>query len=960
MRRVVRASRRLAALGSSSSSSLSVDFVKAASRRGLSSCCDFSAMSTRFPTWHRPQVQAVEPLRLLNSLTGQKEDFVPSNPDEVTWYTCGPTVYDVSHLGHARTFVTFDIMRRILQRYFRMPVRYAMNITDVDDKIITRARQNHVLALLVQSGASHAELIALAEEAFNWKADKLDKSVAKAKALAEEADARYKKDLMEEADSKLFQRKNVAQELVKFNDLIKLADVEAALKIAAPVSAQFLDATRRAELLLNAKLASLDNDLNKAKQLVLEAAELATVRAERSAEVDQAYLAQVQKAKEASDAAASYEELIGNADVITLLTEHVDFTLDSEIFLQHSQKFEAAFWDDMRRLNVLPPDHLTRVTEFVPQIVEFVQKIISQGLAYASIDGSVYFDVASFKQSHDYPKLRPDQMGNTAAIADAEGSLTGVVVGKKSPLDFALWKASKAGEPAWDSPWGPGRPGWHIECSVMASDVFGTETIDLHAGGDDLKFPHHDNELAQSEAHFGHQQWVNYFLHAGRLDIQGRKMAKSLKNFVTIGECLEDHDSNHVRLLFLQQSWNGRMAYSDGELASAAAKARALREFLLAAAYVERRFGISSPLRFAQTVQTATENDRKLAEVLRETRSKVDAALRDSMDYKNATKALFDLVTEANKNIVDELKQGGSPKAPLIAAVAGYVRELFDIFGVDLPSLLGSDAVYEYEQDTLFDLAVDLRDALRREARQALKGQASLDDTAKALELLKAALASTEISGNIVEGCKSFAQSVGAALAADESPKVLLQLADRFRNEQAVALGIRIEDVTNGVSMWKKLGVKAMQQEIADRQRDELRKAVKKYLGQCEESERQVAQMLRFRATPEEVLQASGKYGSERDDKGLPTTDVEGEPLSKKASKAAAKMINKQKKDHARWLKALEKDDNPLRTLVSTYRRNLEALQCLQNEHGDDAINAAVVAQLAESATRLAHECGLE
>ena len=175
----------------------------------------------------------------------------------------------------------------------------------------------------------------------------------------------------------------------------------------------------------------------------------------------------------------------------------------------------------MDALGVRPPDVLTRVTEYVPKIIAFVEKIIGNGMAYES-NGSVYLDLQAFeKAGHDYRKCAPSKGKDTsaAAMAESEGALGSSSGDKRHGNDFALWKKSKPGEPEWDSPWGKGRPGWHIECSVVASDILG-ERLDLHAGGVDLKFPHHDNELAQSEACFGTHQWVNYFYHAGHLHIK--------------------------------------------------------------------------------------------------------------------------------------------------------------------------------------------------------------------------------------------------------------------------------------------------------------------------------------------------------------------------------------------------------------------------------------------------------
>ena len=160
---------------------------------------------------------------------------------------------------------------------------------------------------------------------------------------------------------------------------------------------------------------------------------------------------------------------------------------------------------DMAKLRVIPPDTLTRVTEYVPEIVSYVEKIVSNGYGYAADDGSVYFDTRAFDGkakdgndwSHAYAKLMPWNKGNKELLDEGEGALTSGST-KRAAADFALWKASKPGEPAWPSPWGQGRPGWHIECSVMATEILG-DNMDIHSGGVDLAFPHHDNELAQAE-----------------------------------------------------------------------------------------------------------------------------------------------------------------------------------------------------------------------------------------------------------------------------------------------------------------------------------------------------------------------------------------------------------------------------------------------------------------------------
>jgi cysteinyl-tRNA synthetase len=248
---------------------------------------------------------------------------------------------------------------------------------------------------------------------------------------------------------------------------------------------------------------------------------------------------------------------------------------DHAIFTSLTQEYEKSFFRDMKELNVLLPDEITRVTEYVPMIVEYVQRIVQNKFAYATSDGSVYFDIQAFEAAgYPYARLQPENRGDKALQADGEGALIRKTSEKRSDADFALWKASKPGEPSWPSPWGDGRPGWHIECSAMASATLGKQ-MDIHSGGIDLAFPHHDNELAQSEAYYKDSEkspWVNYFLHMGHLSIQGSKMSKSLKNFTTIKAALERKDwtSRSLRITFLSGSWKDGIEITD-ELASAGA-----------------------------------------------------------------------------------------------------------------------------------------------------------------------------------------------------------------------------------------------------------------------------------------------------------------------------------------------------------------------------------------------------
>jgi cysteinyl-tRNA synthetase len=205
-------------------------------------------------------------------------------------------------------------------------------------------------------------------------------------------------------------------------------------------------------------------------------------------------------------------------------------------------RFIAAMHEDAARLGVQSPDFEPRATEFVPGMVAMINTLVEKGLAYPAPNGDVYYAVHKFE---GYGKLSGKSLDDLRA-----GERVDVDPHKRDPLDFVLWKAAKPGEPAWDSPWGPGRPGWHIECSVMAEHYLG-EHFDIHGGGQDLQFPHHENEIAQSEGAHSHP-FVNYWLHNGFVRVDNEKMSKSLGNFFTIREVLRQYDPEVVRFFILR------------------------------------------------------------------------------------------------------------------------------------------------------------------------------------------------------------------------------------------------------------------------------------------------------------------------------------------------------------------------------------------------------------------------
>ncbi|MEK6715659.1 MAG: cysteine--tRNA ligase [Candidatus Omnitrophota bacterium] len=383
------------------------------------------------------------PIKIYNSLTHKKEEFIPLNPPKVNIYTCGVTVYDECHIGHARSLYVFDCLRRYLQ-YRGFKVNFVRNITDIEDKIINRAKELKI----------------------GWK-------------------------------------------------------------------------------------------------------------------------------------------------------ELVD-------------KYINRYYEDLEALGIERADFEPRATENIPEMIKYIEGLINKGYAYVTETG-VYFKVRKFK---DYGKLSGQSI---------EQMLTGVRKepdeSKKDPLDFALWKIAKPDEPYWESAFGRGRPGWHIECSVMSQKFLKTETLDIHAGGRDLIFPHHENEIAQAEA-LTDKPFAKYWLHHGLLTINSQKMAKSMGNFVTVKDFVAKYkNADLLKLFFLSAHYSHPIDYTEEKIEEAR---QALERILILRDKIERK----------ATDQQLVSGSKKFNEI-EEIKNKFIEAMDDDFNAPQGLASIFELVNITNKNIDD-------------------------------------------------------------------------------------------------------------------------------------------------------------------------------------------------------------------------------------------------------------------------------------------------------------------
>ncbi|KAM0688060.1 hypothetical protein COBT_000685 [Conglomerata obtusa] len=564
-------------------------------------------------------------LKLYNTITKTKETFQPKQGNTIDWYICGPTVYDSPHIGHARTYISFDIIRRVLENFFGYNVNYVMNITDVDDKIINKARE------FISNEAK--------------KADNTDNQTGNT-------------------------RSNI--------------------------------------------IITDQNDNNKVNT--------------------------------------------------NITNENSSFDKDrhfSVICKEITKKYESEFFEDLKALNVRPPTFVTRVTEFIEEIDAFIKELLLKGMAY-KIDGSIYFDINAYKQRFAYPifvdpsaiknevENNTDMGENTPKLPDTNLTypkenvmmanddkfinlndgcnlkdktqinestnlektnskineienkiIKNLTINKKNAADFVLWK-ERSSDLFYNASIGLGRPGWHIECSAMANNIF-PKGLDIHSGGIDLVFPHHENEIAQSQALLD-KKWVNYFIHTGHLHIDGLKMSKSLKNFITIKDFIKEYSPRQIRISYLNNKWWLPMTFSKDGMEYAVSLDNKLFTFISIL-----KSTIKNNTEHLLNNVCFNENDRTENNKFGLFKNDVHAALCDNIDTSSVMRILFNYIDYLNPKL-EKIHFG------LRIAINEYFNKLLVSFGlVDVNKESNEDEL-NLVLNSLNNFRNDIRDSLKQKS----------------------------------------------------------------------------------------------------------------------------------------------------------------------------------------------------------------------------------------------------
>ncbi len=323
----------------------------------------------------------------------------------------------------------------------------------------------------------------------------------------------------------------------------------------------------------------------------------------------------------------------------------------SEDFTELTQRFIDAMHEDSDALGVLRPDHEPRATDYIKPIIKMIDGLLNKGFAYQAENGDVYFSVAGFEA---YGKLSGKKIDQLRA-----GERVDIDPGKKDPLDFVLWKSARPGEPQWPSPYGDGRPGWHIECSAMSIEMLGNH-FDIHGGGQDLQFPHHENEIAQSESCTG-EKFVNCWMHNGFVRINEEKMSKSLGNFFTVRDVLRAYKAEEIRYFIVSNHYRSQLNYSEQQLDNARSG-------------LQRLYGALLDTEPTTTIPQGTKYQERFEE-----------AMCDDFNTANAMAVLFELARDINRQ-----KTGNPESANSLASLLRYLAAIIGLLQDDAEAYLKS------------------------------------------------------------------------------------------------------------------------------------------------------------------------------------------------------------------------------------------------------------------------------